>query len=203
MFTKDKKIDAYIEKSMSFAQPILRHIRSVVHKACPQVEEKIKWSFPHFDYKGEMLCSMAAFKQHCAFGFWKASLMDDPENIFAAEKKEAMGHLGKITSISDLPEVAKLTAYIKHAMQLNDDGIKLKATKPAEKMPISVPDYFAAALKKNKAAAAVFEKFSPSHKKEYIQWFEEAKTEPTRSRRLEKALQWITEGKGRNWKYVQ
>ena len=110
-----------------------------------------------------MICSMASFKQHCAFGFRKAFLMDDPENIFTAEKKEGMGHLGEITSIKDLPKVALLISYIKHAMQLNDTGIKLKATKSAEKMPIAVPDYFAAAFNKNKTAAMVFKKFSPSH----------------------------------------
>lgn len=162
MFTKDKKIDAYINNTIPFAQPILRHIRSVVHKACPQVEEKMKWSFPHFYLMVEMLCSMAALKQHCAFNLWKASLIKNPENIFTAEKKEGMGHLGKITSIKDFLKVVLLTSYNKHAMQLNT-GIKFKATKSAEKMPIAVPDYFAAAFNKNKTAAMVFKKFSPSH----------------------------------------
>ena len=114
-----------------------------------------------------------------------------------------MGHLGKITSIKVFLKAALLTSYIKHAMQLNNTGIKLKATKSVEKMPIAVPDYFAAAFNKNNTAAMVFEKFSPSHKKEYIQWIEQAKREHTRSRRIETALQEITEGKGRTWKYAQ
>ena len=134
MVTKEKAIDAYIAKSADFAKPILLHIRDLVHKACPDVDEKMKWSFPHFDYKGEMMCSMAAFKQHAAFGFWKAALMKDPILVETARSETAMGHLGKITSLKDLPSDKKITAWIKEAMALNDKGIKLPAKeKPTEK----------------------------------------------------------------------
>jgi len=202
MIKKDKAIDAYIARSADFAKPILLHIRELVHKACPDVEEKMKWSFPHFDYKGEMMCSMAAFKQHAAFGFWKAALMKDPILVETARSETAMGHLGRITSLKDLPPDKKMTAWIKEAMQLTDKGIKLPAkAKKVDTKELVVPDYFVKALAKNKKAKQVFENFAPSHKKEYLGWITEAKTEDTRNKRMATALEWIAEGKGRNWKY--
>jgi len=202
MIKKDKAIDAYIAKSAAFAKPILLHIRQLVHKACPDVEEKMKWSFPHFDYKGEMMCSMAAFKQHAAFGFWKAALMKDPVLVETARSEAAMGHLGRITALKDLPSDKKMTGWIKEAMQLTDKGIKLPAkAKTADTKELVVPDYFVKALAKNKKAKQVFENFAPSHRKEYLMWITEAKTEETRNKRMATALEWIAEGKGRNWKY--
>ena len=142
MAQKILPIDNYIAKSADFAKPILLHLRELVHKTCPQVEEKIKWGFPHFDYKGEMMCSMAAFKQHAVFGFWKAALMKDPVLVEIAKSEVAMGHLGRITSLKDLPADKKLVAWIKEAMELNDNGIKLPAkTIVKEKKEIIVPDY--------------------------------------------------------------
>ena len=203
MIIKEKKIDAYIAKSADFAKPILLHIRELVHKACPDVEEKMKWSMPFFDYKGEMLCHMASFKQHAVMGFWKASLMKDSILVENAKSETAMGHLGKITSLKDLPSDKKITAWIKEAMALTDKGIKLPAKeKPAATKALAVPDYFTKALAKNKKAKQVFEKFPPSHKKEYLIWITEAKTEETRNKRMATALEWIAEGKGRNWKYA-
>ncbi len=202
MTKKDKAMDAYIAKSADFAKPILNHIRELVHKVCPEVEEKMKWSMPHFDYKGEMMCGMAAFKQHASFGFWKAALMKDPVLIESAKTEVAMGHLGKITSLKDLPSDKKLTAWIKEAMALNDKGIKLPAkAKATEKKELAVPDYFTKALAKNKKAQKVWDAFAYSHKKEYLQWITEAKIETTRESRMATALEWIAEGKGRNWKY--
>lgn len=202
MVKKNKEIDAYIAKSADFAKPILNHIRALIHKACPGVEEKMKWSMPFFDYKGEMLCHMASFKQHAVMSFWKAALMKDRVLIENARSETAMGHLGKLTSLQDLPSDKKLIAWIKEAMQLTDKGIKLPAkSKAAEKQELVVPDYFIKALNKNKIAKQVFEKFPYSHKKEYLQWITEAKTEETRNKRMTTALEWIAEGKGRNWKY--
>lgn len=201
---KDKKIDAYIAKSADFAMPILNHIRELVHKACPDVEEKIKWSMPFFDYKGEMLCHMASFKQHAVMGFWKASLMKDPSLVENAKSETAMGHLGRITSLKDMPSDKKITGWIKEAMELNDKGIKLPAKeKPSEKekKELTVPDYFTKALAKNKKAKQVFENFAYSHKKEYVMWVSEAKTEETRNKRMATTLEWLAEGKSRLWKY--
>jgi uncharacterized protein YdeI (YjbR/CyaY-like superfamily) len=204
MATKEKKIDAYIAKSADFAKPILLHIRELVHKACPDVEEKMKWSMPFFDYKGEMLCHMASFKQHAVMGFWKASLMKDSILVENAKSEKAMGHLGRITSLNELPSDKKIIAWIKEAMQLTDKGIKLSAkAKPADKKELTLPDYFTKALAKNKKAKQVFDNFPPSHKKEYLMWITEAKTEETRNKRMATALEWMAEGKSRLWKYEQ
>lgn len=166
------------------------------------MEEKLKWGFPHFDYKGEMMCSMAAFKQHAVFGFWKAVLMQDPVLIENAKSEVSMCHLGKLKSLKDLPADKKIIAWIKEAMYLNDKGIKLIAKpRSAAKKELIVPDYFIKALRKNKNALQVFEAFSYSHKNEYVQWITEAKTEETRNKRMASAIEMMTEGKSRNWKY--
>jgi uncharacterized protein YdeI (YjbR/CyaY-like superfamily) len=202
MATTDPRIDAYITKAAPFAQTILQHLRKLVHKACPDVEEKMKWSFPHFDYKGEMMCSMAAFKQHCSFGFWKAALMKDPALLATAKSQVAMGHLGRITSLKDLPTDKQMIAYIKEAMKLNDEGVKVVKEKPAVKKELQTPADLLQALKKNKKAWAHFENYPPSHKKEYIMWIEEAKREETRMKRIEQTVEWVAQGKQRNWKYM-
>lgn len=202
MGKQDKRIDAYIVKAQPFAWPILEHLRALVHKACPEVEESIKWSFPHFNYKGEMMCSMASFKQHCAFGFRKASLMKDKTLVANAKGETAMGHLGRITSLKDLPSDATIIRYIKEAMQLNDAGIKVEKKKPGSE-ELEIPDYFIKELLKNKAAKKTFEAFSPSNKKEYVLWITEAKTEATRKSRMATAIEWMAEGKPRNWKYMK
>ncbi|MGZ3901385.1 MAG: YdeI/OmpD-associated family protein [Bacteroidia bacterium] len=202
MATKDKRIDAYIAKSADFAKPILKHFRDLVHKGCPEVEETMKWSFPHFDYKGSMMCSMASFKNHCAISFWKASLMSDSKALIQkAKSEEAMGHLGRITSLMDLPKDATLVKYIKEAKKLNDEGIKLAQKPKSVIKEVGVPDYFMNAVKKNKKALKTFEGFSNSKKKEYVMWVTEAKTEETRMSRLKTSVEWISEGKARNWKY--
>jgi uncharacterized protein YdeI (YjbR/CyaY-like superfamily) len=202
MATKDPRIDAYIAKSADFAKPILNHLRKLVHTACPEVEETMKWSFPHFDYKG-VLCSMASFKQHCAFGFWKAALIFG-DSAPGKNPDDAMGHFGRITARADLPDDKVLIGYIKEAVRLNDEGIKLPAKpKSKEKRELAVPADFTTALKKNRTARTTFENFSYSHKKEYVQWITEAKREETRKQRMDTAIQWLTEGKSRNWKYAR
>lgn len=200
----DPRIDAYIEKSADFAKPILNHLREIIHTTCPDVEETWKWSFPNFDYSGSTMLSMAAFKAHCSFGFWKAALMPDPDNILEIAERAAMGQLGKITSLKDLPKDSVLKKYIKAAMKLNEEGVKRPAASKVtteEKEALQAPADFAALLKKNKAADKVFSEFSYSNKKEYITWIEEAKTEATRTKRINEAVEWIAEGKTRHWKY--
>jgi uncharacterized protein YdeI (YjbR/CyaY-like superfamily) len=199
MGKRDKRIDTYILKSADFAIPILNHLRALIHVTCPEVEETMKWSFPHFDYKGTM-CSMASFKHHCAFGFWKAALMKDKTLVANAKRETAMGHLGRITSLKDLPSDKKMIAYIKEAMKLNEAGAKVEKVKMAKK-EIPIPDYFVKALAKNKKAKKVFDDFSPSHRREYLEWITEAKTEITREKRMGTTLEWLEAGKARNWKY--
>jgi uncharacterized protein YdeI (YjbR/CyaY-like superfamily) len=194
----DPWVDAYIERSAEFAQPILKHIRALVHEVCPDVEEKKKWSFPHFDYKG-MLCSMAAFKEHCAFGFWKQSLLET--DAFPAERN-AMGSFGRITKLADLPDDATMKKLIADAIKLNDAGIKVKKAKPAtEKKELVIPQVLLEALAQNEKAAETFNGFPPSCRKEYAEWIAEAKTDATRDKRLATTLEWLAEGKRRNWKY--
>ncbi|TFW15543.1 YdeI/OmpD-associated family protein [Duganella callida] len=197
MPTTDPRVDAYIAKSADFARPILEHLRAVVHAACPEVEETMKWSFPHFMYKG-MMCSMASFKAHCAFNFWKAELLMEREQI----NREAMGHFGRIASVRDLPAKKLLTAYVKQAMKLNDEGVSAPArAKAATPRPLEIPDDLNAALDQVPAARRHFDTFSPSKQRDYADWLNEAKTDATRMRRREQAVEWIAEGKSRNWKY--
>jgi uncharacterized protein YdeI (YjbR/CyaY-like superfamily) len=198
MSTRDDRVDTYIAKSAEFAQPILKHLREIVHAACPEVKETMKWSFPHFDYKG-MLCAMASFKEHCSFGFWKSSLILENKD----EPQEGMGSFGKITRFSDLPADEVLTGYIHKAMKLNDAGVKSPTrSKPKEPRELVVPDDLANALARNDEALATFENFSPSNKREYVEWLTEAKTQATRTKRLETAVEWMADGKPRNWKYM-
>jgi len=200
----DLRIDAYIKKSADFAKPVLKHLRELVHKACPEIEENIKWGMPYFEYKRSLVCSMASFKQHCAFGFWKASIMKDPEDILQLVGKTAMGHMDRIESLKDLPSDKIIITYIKEAAKLNEDDIKLPPKKkPANKKELIVPDVLTSALQKNKKARTTFEAFSYSNKKDYVEWITEAKTDATRESRLETAIEWISEGKIRNWKYVK
>jgi uncharacterized protein YdeI (YjbR/CyaY-like superfamily) len=196
----DPRIDAYIRQSAPFAQPILKHIRELVHKACPQAQETMKWSVPHFDYKGVM-CAMAAFKEHCRFGFWKGSLLDKNKELVKVTGKSSMADLEKITSLKDLPSDKILIAVIKEAARLNEENIKITATAKPAKPTLETPDDLLAALKKNKKALKAFEEFSPSHRREYIEWITEAKTEATRNKRIQTTLEWLIQGKSRNWKY--
>jgi hypothetical protein len=195
MGKKDPRVDAYIEKAQPFARPILKSIRKAVHAGCPDVEETLKWNVPAFDYKG-ILCGMAAFKAHVTFGFWKSQLMDLPST------GDGMGQFGQVKSLDDLPTEKELIALVKRAAALNDQGVKVPRPKTAPKSPLETPAAFSTALKKNKKAQKRFEDFSPSHKREYIEWITEAKQEATRDRRIATAVEWIAEGKPRNWKYM-
>ena len=193
----DKRVDAYIAKAKPFAQPILEHLREIVHEGCPEVVETIKWGMPAFEYKGP-LTGFAGFKEHCAFHFWKSSLVLDK-----ADKKPrtAMGSFGRITSIKDLPPRKKLINYVRRAATLNDRGIKVERAKPKRGQTIEAPALMMTAVRKNKQALATWEAFPYSKKKDYIDWVTEAKTDQTRDKRLATTVEWLSEGKGRNWKY--
>ncbi|MDN3669047.1 YdeI/OmpD-associated family protein [Echinicola jeungdonensis] len=198
----DPRIDEYIGKSASFAQPLLVHMRSLVHQACPEVKETIKWGMPHFMYKDEILCSMAAFKAHCAFVFWKATLMKDPALQENALGETAMGHLGRITALADLPSDEEMVSYLHEAMELNEKGAK-PPKKLAQKKDLQLPEDLREALSANAKAFESFENFSYTHQKEYIDWISEAKTKSTRQKRLKTAIDYMEEGKPKNWKYLK
>ena len=196
---KDPRVDAYIEKSKPFAKPILRKLRALVHKSCPGVEETIKWSMPAFEYKGPY-CGMAAFKEHCVFGFWKYSLIVGKDAPKA--EKTAMGNFGRITSLTELPERTLLLRWVEKAAILNEQGIeKRRKPKPTANRVLKVPAYLTSALRKNAKALATFKGFSYSDKKEYVEWVSEAKAAETRARRLATAIEWMAVGRTRNWKY--
>jgi uncharacterized protein YdeI (YjbR/CyaY-like superfamily) len=194
-------VDDYIANAEAFAQPILLHLRKLLHKTCPAVVEEIKWGIPHFDYHGEMMCMLAAYTKHCSFSFWKESIMSDPRLRANPEKQAAKRYLGKLTAQADLPPDRELIALIKEAMDLNARGVKLPPRASATPKEIAVPPWFEEKLKAHPKAKAVFESKSPSFRKEYLIWVTGAKTDATRDKRADEALGWIAEGKGRFWKY--
>lgn len=201
---RDPRIDAYIAEAEPFARPILVHLRELVHEGCPGVEETLKWSSPSFVHAGKILGGMAAFKAHAAFGFWH------PEMRAKAETKDAdtaMGSFGRITKISDLPNRATLLRLIKEAAKLNDATTtkpKAATTKPRKPAKaLAVPADLATALKRNAAATKTFAGLPPSGRNEYVEWITEAKRAETRQQRLATTVQWLAEGKSRNWKYQQ
>jgi uncharacterized protein YdeI (YjbR/CyaY-like superfamily) len=200
------KVDAYIEKARQFAQPILARLRKAIHAGCPQIEETIKWSMPFFEYHGVILCNMSAFKEHCRFGFWGLE-------ISAVLRKEGVvreggaSTLGRITSVATLPPEKKIIAWVKQATALIESGqerspiaARPRTVKPAGAALKTPPD-FNRVLSKNKKAAAVFTAFSPSCRREYIEWIVDAKRAETREQRIATAVDWIANGKQRNWKY--
>jgi uncharacterized protein YdeI (YjbR/CyaY-like superfamily) len=196
------EVDAYIAKSAEFSRPILTKVRSLFHKACPEIEETMKWGFPHFEHKG-IVGSMAAFKRHACFGFWKGQLLSDPHNLFNGVGDTAM-NAAKITDVAELPPDKILVEYIREAVALNEAGVKLPTPKKKPRKAIlEIPDDFLARLKKNKKALAAFQAFSPSHQREYVEWVTEAKQEATSQKRMTTAIEWIAEGKPRNWKYMK
>jgi uncharacterized protein YdeI (YjbR/CyaY-like superfamily) len=197
MANHDPRVDAYIAKSASFARPILEHLRALVHEACPTVDESLKWSMPFFSYKAAPMCMMAAFKQHCSFGFWLS------KEVTGGSDEDGMGQFGKLASLKDLPPDRQLSAYLKKVMALNEAGVKKARPQAAAKPAPTLPDDLAALLaqKKHAAARKAWESFPPGAQREYVEWIAEAKTDATRQKRLATTLEWLAEGKKRNWKY--
>jgi uncharacterized protein YdeI (YjbR/CyaY-like superfamily) len=193
-----KEFDAYIAKAQPFARPILAELRERVHEASPKIEEVMKWSSPSFLYEGKILCGMAAFKEHASFGFWQHALV-----MGEGVERNGMGSFGKMRSVDDIPSKKVLAPLFEKAMALIDDGVTTPGVrKTATPKPKAEPTpEFAAALKKNAAARKHFEAFSPSAQREYVEWIAEAKREETRDRRIVQAVEWLAEGKQRNWKY--
>jgi len=198
---RDPRVDAYITAAAPFAQPILRHLRDVMHVECPDVVEAIKWGIPHFDYHGEMMCVMAAYPRHCAFTFLKQALMRDPRLQANPALKADKRYLGAIASRDELPDAAELAGFIQEAMRLNEQGVKLPERAPRPAADLTMPDAFARRLDAEPAVKAVFESKPPSFRKEYLVWIADAKTDATRDKRIAEAMAWIGEGKGRFWKY--
>ena len=196
MASADPRIDSYIEGRAAFARPIVDHLRAAVHRACPEVEETIRWSMPSFSYKGQILCQMAAFKDHLSFGFWRSDEVTGPDT-----KDDAMGQFGRVTGLADLPDDATLDALIRKAAALIDSGAKKPRPVKAPKAALAMPDDLAIALAANAAARAAYDGFPPGARRDYLEWVIEAKRPETRARRITQAVAWMAEGKKRNWKY--
>ena len=192
----DPRIDAYIAKQADFARPILEHLRRVVRETVPEVEETLKWSMPHFTYKGRLFAGMAAFKAHATFGLWQASAVLGE----TGSERDAMGQFGRLTSLDDLPPEAELRALLKRAAEVAQAGPKPRPKKPP-KPELPVPEELRAALDAEPKAAATFDGFPPSCRREYVEWVVEAKRPETRAKRIAQAVEWLAEGKRRNWKY--
>lgn len=191
----DPRIDAYIARQADFARPILIHIRALVHAAVPQAGEAIKWGMPFFTYKDQNLCSMAAFKGHAALAFWHDKVVRDDA------RQGAMGQFGRITRLSDLPPDAEIAALLRQAMALIDAGDRPRTNAKEPRAPLPVHPAFAEAIAADPAAAAVWAAFPPGKVRDYCEWINDAKGDSTRDKRMAQAVEWIAQGKGRNWKY--
>lgn len=196
--SRDPRIDAYIAKAKPFAQPILIKIRTLVHAHCPDIDETMKWSSPSFLYKSRIMCQMAAFKEHATFGFWHGELVTGKPAL------GAMGSFGRLTSVDDLPPDKALASMFKTARTLIESGVKPPHVEGRGKHPkpeLQMPQAFRTALDANPAASASYLCFSPSQRREYLDWIIEAKREATRDKRISQAVEWLADGKRRNWKY--
>jgi uncharacterized protein YdeI (YjbR/CyaY-like superfamily) len=194
MGTKDKRVDAYLATAPDFAKPILARIRELVHEACPDCEETMKWSRPTFMYNG-ILCGMIAFKESALLHFWKGQALD-------VDGRNANDVFVKVSDVKELPPKKTILAFVKKAMALNDEGTPLPKRPSKPRKELVMPPAFMAAIRKNKKALAAYERFSPSHQREYIEWIVDAKREETRDKRIAQAVEWMAEGKPRNWKYM-
>lgn len=195
---KNPAVDQYIAQAPEYAQPILKRLRSAFHKGCPKLEETIKWGIPTFEYHG-IIGSIAAFKKHVSVGFWKSKEMKDPENIL--DRRAASMSNIKFANTKDLPTVATLATYVKQAAELNAKSQDSPKKKVKKLTVPAIPEILKVALAKSKKAQATFKALSPSNQRDYIEWIVEAKREETKKRRTAQAIEWLKEGKSRNWKY--
>lgn len=196
---RNPEVDKYISSAQPFARPILKHVRELMHIGCPEVVETIKWGMPHFEYHG-VIGSMAAFKEHAVFGFWKQDLIPGMKQYI--KEKEAMGSWGRITSLKGIPPDKDIIKFVQVAAKLNEEGIKSPKRTP-KPVVVNMSDDFMKRIRANEKAYKTYENFSPSNKKEYVEWIQDAKTEDTRTRRMKTAIEWMSEGKPRMWKYIK
>lgn len=199
---KNPKVDEYILNAAVFAQPILNELRAILETAEQELEETIKWGFPCFTYQNKIICSFSAYKNHCVFRFWQGSNLEDTAGILAKVGETEMGELSKIKKIEDLPDSEVLAKYIREAIELSQKGSAKKPMTKEKKLTVDLksfdlPEIFSSFP----IQAEKFDSFSPSHRKEYISWIFEAKTEETKVKRIKTMMEWLSEGKSRNWKY--
>ncbi len=220
MTSPNPRIDAYIEKARPFARPILHHVRTLVHEAAAEagveIDEQVKWGMPSFEYEG-LMCGMAAFKGHCALSFWKEAILFAGAAGGAADaagpvpdaalRSQAMGQFGRITSLEDLPPDAVIRGFVREAIRLNAEGVKVPpatgsgAGRGTARPEVPLHEDFRTALEARPDVLEAFEAMAPSRRREYAEWIAEARRDATRAKRIATAVEWIAEGKSRNWKY--
>jgi len=194
--SRDPRIDAYIGRAQPFARPVLEHVRARVHAAVPEAEETVKWGAPAYTLDGKILLITAAFKLHAAVNFWRGQELRGKQSA-----TDAMGQFGKIASVADLPPDKELDRLIREAAELAKQAPAPRKAKHAPKPPPQMHPEFAAALAKAPKAKAALDSFSPSAQRDYLEWISEAKQDATRTKRIVTAIEWLSEGKRRNWKY--
>lgn len=197
----NSKVDEYIAKSEDFAKPILEYLRQIIHETCQDATEDIKWGTPHYSYKGDHLCMIAGFKNHCSFSIYKAEFLQDKEIAESVKAGKKFGYMDKLKSVSELPSKEVLVSLLKEAMTINEQGIKKEKAVSDKPKVIETPEYLTEALDANTKAKEVWESKSASYRKDYLVWITDAKTDATRQKRIEQSLEWIAEGKGRFWQY--
>ncbi|GAC1365495.1 MAG: hypothetical protein NVSMB3_14120 [Acidobacteriaceae bacterium] len=200
MGTRDERVDEKIAKAPAFAQPVMRHLRELVHEGCPETEETIKWGMPFFLYRGKMLCSLGVFSKHCSFGF-VGPRMREVMREAGMPMEDAAGSLGRLTSLTELPKDEQMLAWIRQAAQIAETATPKRAESREPKAEAEVPEELLEGLRKSEGAQKIFDGFSASCRREYVEWIVEAKRAETRERRVTQAVEWIAEGKTRNWKY--
>jgi uncharacterized protein YdeI (YjbR/CyaY-like superfamily) len=193
--SRDPRVDAYIAKAQPFAQAILSHVRGRVHAAVPDAEETLKWSAPAYTLDGKILLITAAFKAHAALNFWRG------QEIRSGATDEGMGQFGKLRSVEDLPPDDELDALIRTAAELAKSAPAPRKTKHAPKPAPEMHPEFAAALDRAPKAKSALDSFPPSARRDYLEWVADAKQDATRQKRIASAIEWLGEGKRRNWKY--
>lgn len=193
--SRDARIDAYLDRAQPFAQAILTRVRERVHAVLPEIEETVKWSAPAYTLGGKIILITAAFKSHAAINFWRGQEIRDGAN------EDGMGQFGKLKSIGDLPPDGELDALIRKAAELAHSAPTPRKTKHQPKPAPEMHPDFAAALDRSAKAKAALESFPPSARRDYLEWVADAKQDDTRAKRIATAVEWLSEGKRRNWKY--
>jgi uncharacterized protein YdeI (YjbR/CyaY-like superfamily) len=194
--SRDARIDAYMEKAQPFARPILAKVRERAHAAVPGIEESIKWGMPAYLTGGKLVLITAAFKVHAALNFWRGQELESTHGAVGA-----MGQFGRIRSLEELPDDAELDRLIREAAELAATAPAPRKTKHEPKPAPELHPEFAAALARVPKAKAALDGFPPSARRDYLEWIGEAKQESTRAKRIASAVEWLNEGKKRNWKY--
>lgn len=190
-----ENITAYIEKATPEFKEVMIALRSVLNNPNFDIKEDWKWGAPNFNNEG-MICWLAHFRNHVGMNFFKGTLIKDKYNLFTHYREEKGNRQLKFSDINQIiPE--QIEYYIEEAIKLNQENIKVVKKEIDTSLPLDLETE----LNNNPKAKMFFESLAPSYKRDYIEWIEEAKREATRTKRLATTMEWLSEGKKKNWKY--